>query len=245
MVPFRSVVTLAVIAAGHAACAGYPAPGTSTPSVAKNPAGVTAPGKDSLRSGDSTANLKTHRSLIPGDLIEVQVFDAPELTRIVRVSDAGDISLPLLGAIQVTGKTARQLEITVQDKLRGTYMIDPRVTIEVKEAAAQPIYVLGEVNQPGAFTPSGAEGLTILQAVAVARGLKTTAHHRRAVIIRYRADAEPLQIPVNISAVVSGHAPDLVLQPSDVIYVHKNSEKAVALGVIDAMLKAVTFKAVF
>jgi polysaccharide export outer membrane protein len=244
MVSLGRVLTLVAVAASHAACAGNRIPDASTPPVTENPAAVLST-VDSLRLDASVAAQDTDRSIVPGDLLEVLVFDAPDLTRTVRVSDAGAISLPLLGAIQVTGKTARQLEVAVQDRLRGSYMLDPHVTVEVKEAAAQPIYVLGEVNQPGAFTATGTNGLTILQAVAVARGLKPTASRRRAVIIRYQANGDALQIPVNLGDVVKGKAADLVLQPSDVVYVQKNSERAVALGLVDALLRAVTFRAVF
>lgn len=241
MVSLRRIL-IAAFAATHAACSTSRAPAVSAPTPEQATAGQAA---GPVQPGASAARPDSGRTIVPGDLLEVLVYDAPDLSRAVRVSDAGDISLPLLGVIQVNGKTARQLESVVQDMLRGTYMVDPHVAIEVKEAAPQPVYVLGEVNQPGAFASGSPGGLTLLQAVAIARGLKPTASQKRAVIIRYRADGDPLQIPVNIADVVKGKAPDPVLQPSDVVYVQKNSERAVALGLIDAALRAVTFKAVF
>lgn len=243
MVSLRTFLTIATLAATHAACSTSPIPAASAPTPEQTNA--SQPPVGAVHPGAAAARPDSERTIIAGDLLEVLVYDAPDLSRAVRVSDAGDISLPLLGVIQVTGRTARQLELIVQDQLRGKYMVDPHVAIEVKEAAPQPVYVLGEVNQPGAFTSGNSGGLTLLQAVAVARGLKPSASHKRAVIIRYRADGDPLQIPVNIADVVKGKAPDPVLQPSDVVYVQKNSERAVALGVVDAMLRAVTFKAVF
>jgi polysaccharide export outer membrane protein len=188
--------------------------------------------------------VPSDRRIAPRDLLDLLVFDAPELSRVVRVSDAGDISLPLVGVVQVAGRTTRELEVAVQDKLRGTFMLDPHVTIYVKEAAAQPIYVLGEVHQPGGFTSGWAEGLTVLQAVAVARGLKPTASRQRAVIIRTGLEGAREQIPVNLGDVVKGKAPDLMLQPSDVLYVQKNGERAVAHAVVDGLLRVVTFRAV-
>lgn len=185
------------------------------------------------------------RVIVPRDLLDVTVFEAPELSRAVRVADGGTISLPLLGQIQATGRTPRELEVALQDTLRRTYMRDPRVSVEVKEAAQQPIYVVGEVNQPGAFVSSGQDRLTVLRAVAVARGVKSSAAQGRAIILRPRADAEPLQITVNLNDVVRGKASDLVLLPNDVVYVPRNAERAVALSVVDALIRVVTFRPAF
>jgi polysaccharide export outer membrane protein len=201
--------------------------------------------------GDSTARatsrpaLSASRRIVSRDLLDVTVFAAPDLSRAVRVSEDGTISLPLLGPIAAAGQTPHELELRLQDTLRRTYMRDPRVAVEVKEeAAAQPIYVVGEVTQPGAFAPSGPDPLTVLRAVAVARGLKPGAAAQRAVIVRPRVNAEALQIPVNLSDVVRGKAPDLVLLPNDIVYVPTNMERAVALGTIDALVRLVTFRAV-
>lgn len=185
------------------------------------------------------------RAIVARDLLEVTVFEAPELSRLVRVADDGTISLPLLGSIHAAGLTPRAVERALQDTLRRSYMRDPRVLVDVKEAAPQPVYVIGEVNQPGAFVPSGQDRLTVLRAVAVARGAKPTAASGRAIVLRPRAHGEPLQIPVDLNDVVKGKAIDLVLLPNDVVYVPKHTERAVALGVVDALIRVVTFRAVF
>jgi polysaccharide export outer membrane protein len=181
------------------------------------------------------------RTIVVRDLLDVAVFQAPDLSRIVRVADDGMISLPLLGPVKATGRTPRELEVALQDTLRRTYMRDPRVSVTVREPAPQPIYVVGEVHQPGAYVPSGEEKLTVLRAVAVARGAKPNAARGRALILRPRADGEPLQIPINLNDVVKGKAPDLVLIPNDVVYVPNSTERAVALGAVDALVRIVTF----
>jgi polysaccharide biosynthesis/export protein len=233
-------LTLVSVVAAQIGCSGHRLPAASMP---EHPAATQEPELDSLRF--RAIAVGQARLIAPRDLLDVLVFDAPELSRVVRVSDAGDISLPLVGVIQVAGMTTREVEVAAQNKLRGSYMLDPRVTIDVKEEAAQPIYVLGEVNQPGAFTSGRAEGLTVLQAVAVARGLKPSASRQRAVIIRTGSQGARVQIPVNLGDMVKGKAPDLVLEPSDVLYVQKNAERAVAQAVIDGLLRVVTFRAVF
>jgi polysaccharide export outer membrane protein len=184
-------------------------------------------------------------AIVPRDLLDVAVFEAAELSRVVRVSDDGMISLPLLGPIQAAGRTPRELEIALQDTLRRTYMRDPRVSVAVKEAAPRPIYVVGEVQQPGAYVPSGQDQLTVLRAIALARGAKSNAAQGRAIILRPRVVGEPLQIAVNLNDVVRGKAPDLVLLPNDVVYVPKSAERAMALGVVDALVRVVTYRPVF
>ncbi len=185
------------------------------------------------------------RVIVPRDLLEVTVFQAPELSRPVRVADDGTIALPLLGSLPAAGRTTRELEVALQDTLRRSYMRDPRVLVEVKEAAAQPVYVVGEVVQPGALIQSGPDRLTVLRAIAVARGVKPTAAPGRALVMRPRQDGDPVQIRVDLNAVVKGKAPDLMLLPNDVVYVPKHTERAVALGVVDALIRVVTFRAVF
>jgi polysaccharide biosynthesis/export protein len=200
---------------------------------------------DSVALGVVSRAQDRGRPIVPRDLLDVTVFEAPELSRVVRVADDGMISLPLLGPIQAAGRTPRVLQLALQDTLRLTYMRDPRVTVEVKETAAQPIYVVGEVNQPGAFLPSGQDRLTVLRAVAVARGVRPTAAQGRAIVFRPRVAGDPTQIRVNLDDVVRGKAPDLVLLPNDVLYVPKNAERAVALGVVDALVRVVTLRTVF
>jgi len=191
-----------------------------------------------------TASTGQGRMIIPQDLLQVTVFDAPELTRTVRVSEGGDVSLPLVGLVRAAGGTPRDLERTLAARLR-TFLHEPHVAVEVAEHATQPVYVLGEVNQPGAFVPGSEDGLTILRAVSLARGFKPTAANRRTVVIRTAPTGERMQIPVDLSDVLRGRMPDIALQPNDVVYVPKNTERAVALGVVDALLRAVTFRAVF
>lgn len=191
------------------------------------------------------ASALAGRRIVPQDLLQVTVYDAPELTRAVRVSEAGDISLPLVGLVRAAGGTPRDLELALTAELR-TYIHDPHVAVEVAEAADQPVYVLGEVNQPGAFTPGLSDDrITILRAVSLARGFKPSAANRRTVVVRTTATGERLQIPVDMEAVLRGESADVTLEPNDVVYVPTNTERAVALGVVDALLRVVTFRTVF
>jgi polysaccharide export outer membrane protein len=224
------------------------ASGAAVGAPAQGPVAAAANGSNDALALASAPNQEVSaadRAIAAMDLLEITVFEAPEFSRTVRVSDAGDISLPLLGVTPAAGKTPRQLESALRSRLQQSYMRDPHVTVEVKEFGTPPIYVVGEVNQPGAFVPSGSSALTVLRAVAMARGTKATAATGRVVVLRPVANGDRLQLQVNLNDVARGKTADLALQANDVVYVPKNTERSIALGAVDALLRTVTLRAVF
>src|SRR5580704_7489575 len=106
------------------------------------------------------------------DLLEINVFEAPDLNRSLRVSASGEISMPLLGAIQSTGLTARELEGVVEIKLRQ-YMKDPHVGVFVTTVESHPVSVVGAVKKPGVFQVRGTK--TVLEMLSMAEGLSDDA----------------------------------------------------------------------
>jgi polysaccharide export outer membrane protein len=106
------------------------------------------------------------------DLLEINVFEAPDLNRSLRVSASGEISMPLLGAIQSTGLTARELEGVIEIKLRQ-YMKDPHVGVFVTTVESHPVSVVGAVKKPGVFQVRGTK--TVLEMLSMAEGLSDDA----------------------------------------------------------------------
>ncbi|HVH70623.1 MAG TPA: polysaccharide biosynthesis/export family protein [Candidatus Dormibacteraeota bacterium] len=103
------------------------------------------------------------------DVLDISVFEAQELNREVRVSSAGEISLPLLDSVHVAGLTPRELELVLQELLRRTYMKDPHVSVFVREMQSHPVSVLGAVRRPGVFQVRGSK--TLLEILSLAEGL--------------------------------------------------------------------------
>ncbi|MFQ5926885.1 MAG: polysaccharide biosynthesis/export family protein, partial [Terriglobia bacterium] len=103
------------------------------------------------------------------DLVEITVFEAPELNRTLRVSASGEISLPLLGMVRAAGLTPRELELVLQELLRRAYMKDPHVGVFVRELQSHPVSVLGAVARPGVFQVRGSK--TLLEMLSLAGGL--------------------------------------------------------------------------
>lgn len=234
--PRRVVVLVAALAVG-----------LSTACASSNSGAQAEMTPEALASATDTLPRPVYaaRMIAPGDLLNITVLDAPEFTRELRVAADGKISLPLLGVVPAAGQTPRDLETSLADRLRDTYMVDPQVTVDVLEAAAEPVYVVGQVNQPGAFVPSGTNRLTVLQAVALARGVKSTGSQSGAVVIRTSSDGSREEIPVSIPDVVKGKTADLVLQPNDIVYIPTNMERSIALGIVNTLVRVVTFRAVF
>jgi polysaccharide biosynthesis/export protein len=224
--------------------------------VASGPgsAGIRVPSPGSSQQtgslGDETADSLLALSAMDhrigaDDLLEIIVLEAPEFSRTVRVSERGEIPLPLVGIIPAGGHTARELEVTIAERLRTSYMLDPQVTVEVKEIRSHPIYVMGEVNRPGAFPLGGTQRITVLHAVSLGQGLRPMAAKGRTVIIRTTPAGERVKIPVDLGDVLAGRASDIALQSNDIVFVPTNAAKSVASGVLTTLLRIVTFRAVF
>jgi polysaccharide export outer membrane protein len=125
----------------------------------------------------------------PDDLLSINVFEAQELNRDVRVSAGGEISLPLLGAVRAAGLTPRELEMVLQELLHRTYMKDPHVSVFVREVQSHPVSVMGAVKRPGVFQIRGNKSL--LEVLSLAEGLADDAGDTVIILRGAALDAEP------------------------------------------------------
>jgi len=115
-----------------------------------------------------------------GDLIQVEVYDEEDLTKEVRVLTDGFFSFPLIGYIQADGLTVSELEKSITKKLAEKYLVNPQVTIFVKEFSH--VFVFGEVANPGSFPLYGT--LTVFEAITLAGGFSEVANKSKVKIIR-------------------------------------------------------------
>src|SRR5882757_3430926 len=121
-------------------------------------------------SADLAANANAREYTIgTDDVLEVNVFEAQELNREVRVSASGEISLPLLGGVRAAGLTPRELEKSLEQLLGQKYMKDPHVGVFVREMQSHAVSVMGAVRKPGTFQISGSK--TLLEILSLAEGL--------------------------------------------------------------------------
>jgi polysaccharide export outer membrane protein len=119
--------------------------------------------------GSPRATAESDSRIGPDDLLDITVFEAPEMNRTVRVSTGGEISFELLGAVHVAGLTPRDLESVLQEMLRGIYLNDPHVGVFVHEWQSHAVSVVGAVKMPGVFQIRGAK--TLVEVLSMAQGL--------------------------------------------------------------------------
>lgn len=145
-------------------------PGAAAPQ--SQPTGTADVNRDIPAADQQQAPVLARRSdyrIGPQDLVDISVFEAPELNRSVRVSASGEISLPLLGSIKAAGRTAKELELVLQTSLQKSFMNDPHVSVYVREMESHPVSVLGAVKKPGVFRI--ADPKTLLEVLSMAEGL--------------------------------------------------------------------------
>jgi len=153
----------------------------------------------------------------PGDLLEVSLFGSQDFHQDARVSPAGEVVLPLIGSVHVSGITPEAAATVVHDKLvEGNFYKDPQVSVLVKEYATEGVYVLGEVQKPGFYSILKAN--TLLQAITLAGG--TTPKAGRSATIT-NPKRNPHEMVVNLSHEVDASVKDPAVMAGDTVLVAK------------------------
>jgi polysaccharide biosynthesis/export protein len=153
--------------------------------------------------------------LASGDLLDVQVFDTPELSDKLRVDDRGEITLPVGGSVDVQGLTAEGARIAIEERFRQRKILrDPHVEVMVLEYATQGVTVTGEVKLPGIYPWQGKH--TVLDFISVAGGLTPSAS--KTVSVSRKDREQVITFQLNNSLQLPGGG-DLDVRPGDRILV--------------------------
>lgn len=177
-----------------------------------------AAGGQSLESGAPEA--KSDYVLQASDLLKVQVFQEEDLTREVRVSQEYTIVLPMIGSVDLKGKTLRQVEEIIRDRYDRDYLVNPQVNVMVLDYAKRTVNVLGSVNTPGAVLFPQEEALTLLDAISRAGGFNRLADRKRVKLSRTTPDGRTEMAEINTDDLIkSGNTKSFTLQRDDVIFV--------------------------
>ncbi len=198
-----------VAAAAMAAVVSAPATARDATSVALPPPSTTdmAQGLDAYRIG-------------PMDKLDVNVFQVKDLTGTIDVDAAGNISLPLIGSVQASGRTTLEVSHEIAARLRSGYIKDPQVTVMVKEAVSQKVTVEGAVEKPGVYPIVG--HTTLSTAVALAAGADPARANERQVRLIRTVDGKKLQASYNLVDIRRGTAPDPDVYGNDIIVVENS-----------------------
>ena len=184
--------------------------------AATNPSAPTAapPQKapDAPKDSDDEATVS---KLGPGDLIEVSVFNVPELTTKARVSNSGDVYLPLIDYVHLDGLTQEEAQTVIEKRLSdGGFVRNPHVTIFVDEASSQGVTLLGEVGKPGIY-PDVVDH-KLYEVISEAGGFTQAASRSIAIIRRNQSEPIRVNLPRNLADDLNGNVEIL---PGDTITV--------------------------
>jgi polysaccharide export outer membrane protein len=168
-----------------------------------------------LRAQGSADTARPRIHIGPGDLIEVKIFDAPEIAQTARVDDLGDATLTFIGRTHLGGLTPEESQTLIANQYReGNFFVHPEVSVLIQEYSTQGASVLGEVAKPGVYPVLGARSL--LDIISVAGGTTPTASNE--VTIQRRIDGSMLTVKLSRNARASLEA-DVEIQPGDKIIV--------------------------
>jgi len=157
-----------------------------------------------LAAGPASAEDKAY-TLGAGDKLRITVYNETDLSGEFEVSGQGSISVPLLGQVQVIGKTTAEVQAILTQKYGKDYLVNPSVSIEVLNY--RPFFIIGEVNHPGSYPY--VNGMTVINAVALAGGYTPRADHDGIKIKHSNQTTEQQQRAKE----------DTTVQPGDVIEV--------------------------
>ena len=152
------------------------------------------------------------------DVLAINVWKEPDVSRSVPVRSDGKISLPLAGEVQAAGKTPLSLEQDIAAKLKS-FIGEPEVTVIVQQSNSQKFNILGQVTRPGTYPI--ANSATVLDAIALAGGFRDFAKQKSIYVLRQNADGTQARLPFNYKDVVKGKNPEqnVKLQPRDTVVV--------------------------
>lgn len=152
------------------------------------------------------------------DLLEIKVFDVEELSQTVRVSDDGSITLPLLGRLEVAGRTKTELERMIAQMLEERFVRNPQVTVFVKEYESKKVAVSGAVKKPDSYEMLGRK--TLLEMLSMAGGLDRDLG-KEIIVFRQTPEGSTRRIAIELERLVYEADPalNITIEAGDIIYV--------------------------
>jgi len=180
---------------------------------------VSTPVQSPATSQAMSADKPHDNSFVIGndDVLAINVWKEPDISRSIPVRSDGKISLPLVGEVQAAGLTPLALEKDIASKLKS-YIAEPEVTVMVQQVNSQKFNILGQVAKPGTYVIANSP--TVLDAIALAGGFRDFAKRKSIYVLRHGATGET-RIPFNYKDVSQGKnmSQNIKLQPGDTIIV--------------------------
>lgn len=158
----------------------------------------------------------------PLDVLDVTVFKVPDLSKTLQVAETGAINYPLVGQVQVAGRTANEVETDLAAKLGAKYLQSPVITVFVKEFNSQRVTVEGAVKKQGVYPMRGKT--TLMQAVATAEGIDENVSAGSVVVFRQKGGKKEVA-RFEVDDIRSAKINDPELFPGDLVVVETSALK--------------------
>ena len=192
---------------------------TNVASQALNDSPASSSGTDT-GSGVQPAPKAPDHAFVIGvdDVLGINVWKEPDVSRSVPVRSDGKISLPLVGELTAAGETPKKLEVEIGKRLQN-YISEPEVTVIVQEIKSQKINILGQVSKPGSYPLTNT--MTVLDAIALAGGFRDFAKQKGIYVLRQTADGSQVRLPFNYKDVIKGKntKQNVTLEPRDTLVI--------------------------
>ncbi len=186
----------------------------------ESPESVTGKEKPLPKKELLTSDGELEYTIGQGDVLDISVWEWPDLAKTVIVRPDGRISFPLIGDLRVSGLTLTELDNQITENLKD-YILSPEVSVMLKEFGGRKVILLGEVTAQGVYQPKGDS--TVLEAIALSGGFTNDAVTSSVIIIR-NVNKEPEAMRLNLSRALSGRdiaKNNISLQSQDIVYVPK------------------------
>jgi protein involved in polysaccharide export with SLBB domain len=231
--------------APNAAAVAPSQPQSAAPAVT-DPAGATSNGSTQTTAlaappQSALASGSDYR-VMPGDILQINVFQVQDFNRDVQVDAAGNVVLPLIGAVPVAGKTVRDVESDIARRLKAKYLQNPQVLVAVKDAVGLRVAVQGAVKTPGVLPIRG--GTTLTNVIAQAQGFTDTADKSSVLIIR-NTDQGRVAAKVDAGAILEGSAPDPPVYGGDTVVVNDSFVRVAGKDALTVLTGAAAVRLLF
>ncbi|KAF0240388.1 MAG: polysaccharide export [Planctomycetota bacterium] len=175
--------------------------------------------------------------LMPGDRLEITVYNEPDLKVAVRLPESGSFSFPLIGQVETIGYSPNNLEAAIRERLAKDYLHNPQVTVTVVEFAPRKVFILGGVQKPDGYVLPPSERITLLQLISVAGGITDKAYKEYVQVVRRseKGAREVVQLSLVAveQAIAQGHPEaDIELQPDDLVMIPSAARVVYVLGAV-------------
>jgi polysaccharide export outer membrane protein len=164
------------------------------------------------------ANAGTSRVLAPSDLVEIKVFQEPDLSTSTRIPEDGRVNLPMIGEVTLAGMTVPQATRVIRSRLESKFIVNPQVTVTVLEYARELFTILGQVQRAGTYKVPDRESINLLQAIGIAGGYSPLADPSK-VTLKRRVNGRETVFKLDAKRMARDASAPVEIQSGDIITV--------------------------